>query len=620
MWRRLVFVLGLALIFSAAVYPARADGFAAWLGQYYNNPFLSPPVAFTRQDSGIAFNWGAGSPGAGVGVDNFSARWSATVFFTQGAYRFWAAADDNIRVTVDGQVVIDTFPMLQTGQLVSGDMALSAGSHTITVDYREQTGNAFAYLSWESLADGSQGPDFQIPGQQPVVPTPIVPVPNQPSQWTAQYYANNFLGGQPAVIVTEPSPNHNWGAGSPYPAIPADNFSARWTSVQTLNGGPYRITVRADDGVRVIVNGVLVINEWHDYTNQSYTADVNLIAGQNTITVEYFENAGDAFISFDMQPLSAVQPVVTPGLDFGGMWLAYYFANPNLTGTPVAIVSEASPTHNWGTGAPFPGMPADNFSARWTTIQNLNAGNYRASVQADDGVRVYVDGVRVIDQWHSATGETYTADFNLAAGPHTFVVEYYEAGGDAFINFTLGPATPTAPRPQPTSPAPGVEQPRETGATATVGIYRVNVRDLPTTRGSNVIAKINPNETYSVVGRTSDNSWWQLNVNGIFGWVFSRFVNVANTQNVPVTFREETIRPQPTGVTANVTTNVVIRSGPSTGSGILGNLTPGQTATVIGRTADSRWLQINYLGVNGWVAAFAVRLSGGSVGSLPVTG
>jgi uncharacterized protein YraI len=615
MGKRILWLIGLIFLFSLT-FTANADGFAAWTGQYFNNPYLSPPVAFTRQDSGITFNWGAGSPGAGIGVDNFSARWTASVFFPQGAYRFWAAADDNIRVTVDGQIVVDTFPLLQTGQLVSGDLGLNAGTHNIMVDYREQGGNAFAYVSWESLADGVQGPDFTVPGQPPPIPTPI---PNLPAQWTAQYYANNSLSGQPSVIVTEPNPTHNWGAGSPYPGLPSDNFSARWSSVQTLNGGIYRLTVRADDGVRVIVNGILVINEWHDYRNQTFTADVNVVAGQNSITIEYFENAGDAFITFDFQPASTVLPGSTPGLDFGSTWLAYYFSDANLTSTPVAIVSETSPTHNWGSSAPLPSVPADNFSVRWTTIQILAAGTYRATAQVDDGVRVYVDGTRVIDEWHGASGRTYSADFNLTAGPHTFVVEYYEAGGDAFITFTLGPATPVIAATQPPAAVPGVEQPRETGASATVGVYRVNVRDIPSTRGSNVIAKINPNETYSIVGRVSDNSWWQLNVNGVFGWVFSNYVNVANTQNVPITFREQTIRPQGTGVTATVSTNVVIRKSPSASGGSLGSLSAGQTATVIGRTADGRWLQINYLGVTGWVASFTVRVSG-NLSSVPITG
>ena len=62
----LVFVL--AAGFSAA--PAEAQS-ATWIGQYYNNAYLLDPPAFTRNDSAIAFNWGLGGPGDGVGVDNF---------------------------------------------------------------------------------------------------------------------------------------------------------------------------------------------------------------------------------------------------------------------------------------------------------------------------------------------------------------------------------------------------------------------------------------------------------------------------------------------------------------------------------------------------------------------
>ncbi|MBZ0305518.1 MAG: hypothetical protein K8I82_05570, partial [Anaerolineae bacterium] len=63
MGRLILLLVGLLLVFGNSFHMTQADGFAAWTGQYFNNPYLSPPVAFTRQDSGIAFNWGAGSPG-----------------------------------------------------------------------------------------------------------------------------------------------------------------------------------------------------------------------------------------------------------------------------------------------------------------------------------------------------------------------------------------------------------------------------------------------------------------------------------------------------------------------------------------------------------------------------
>ena len=80
--------------------------------QYYNNPTYRDHPAFTRNDANIAFNWGVNSPGNGVGSDNFSVRWATDVQLNPGTYRFYALADDNIRIVfnfVSFQPVIDTF-------------------------------------------------------------------------------------------------------------------------------------------------------------------------------------------------------------------------------------------------------------------------------------------------------------------------------------------------------------------------------------------------------------------------------------------------------------------------------------------------------------------------------
>src|SRR5207245_672669 len=79
--------------------------------------------------------------------------------------------------------------------------------------------------------------------------------------------------------------------------------------------------------------------------------------------------------------------------------------------------------------------------ARWTTqIVALTSGTYTFSANADDGIRVYVDGGLIIDQWHDASGIVYTASPFLTAGPHTVTVEYYENAGSAFVNVQLPPA------------------------------------------------------------------------------------------------------------------------------------------------------------------------------------
>src|SRR5690606_5009489 len=89
---------------------------------------------------------------------------------------------------------------------------------------------------------------------------------------------------------------------------------------------------------------------------------------------------------------------------------------------------------NWGTGSPDSRIPNDNFSARWTrTVDFGDEATYRFYAKADDGVRVWVDGERIIDEWHDSRGDvTYTADIRLD-GREEVRVEYYEREGGARV-------------------------------------------------------------------------------------------------------------------------------------------------------------------------------------------
>ena len=82
---------------------------------------------------------------------------------------------------------------------------------------------------------------------------------------------------------------------------------------------------------------------------------------------------------------------------------------------------------DWGYGAPAPGLPVDYFSVRWTRTLELQGGSYQFFAESDDGVRVWVDGQLIIDQWHNATGSTYSTTISLSSGVHEVRVEYYEA-------------------------------------------------------------------------------------------------------------------------------------------------------------------------------------------------
>jgi hypothetical protein len=117
-------------------------------------------------------------------------------------------------------------------------------------------------------------------------------------------------------------------------------------------------------------------------------------------------------------------------------WKGQYYANRDLSGSPVLVRNDVDVNFNWGDGSPAPGVPADNFSVRWTRTVDFDSGVYRFLARADDGIRVYVSGDLIIDQWHNGNGEQqYSADQTLT-GPHPIVVEYYEATGNALVSFT----------------------------------------------------------------------------------------------------------------------------------------------------------------------------------------
>ena len=59
------------------------------------------PTAY-RDDQEVDFDWRRGKPIAGVPVDNFSVRWTRTLSFAPGPYRFFTMTDDGVRLYIDG--------------------------------------------------------------------------------------------------------------------------------------------------------------------------------------------------------------------------------------------------------------------------------------------------------------------------------------------------------------------------------------------------------------------------------------------------------------------------------------------------------------------------------------
>lgn len=247
--------------------------------------------------------------------------------------------------------------------------------------------------------------------------------------WLATYWNNKQLEGSPVLQRYETTIDHNWGLSSPGSGVVSSDFSARWLGAIEVPAGLYRFTVTADDGVRVWVDDDLIINEWRDQAATTFSAVKSLSQGRHIVSVEYYENAGDALIRFTWAPES-----------FGsGEWQGEYFNNVNLVGSPIVIRYDSAINFDWGQGSPFPGtINSDMFSARWTRTVNFASGTYQFILRVDDGGRLWINDRLLIDAWRVQSPQTYAAVTSLS-GPANLRVEYFENTENAQIQLNWNP-------------------------------------------------------------------------------------------------------------------------------------------------------------------------------------
>ena len=232
--------------------------------------------------------------------------------------------------------------------------------------------------------------------------------------------------------------NFDWGLGSPDPSLPVDHFSARWTRSVSLPAGRWRFHAASDDGVRVVVDGLPIIDQWHIAAAVTYNTRVALSGGTHTLRVDYYDNTENARVRVWWEPDdgSATDPA------HAGAWRGDYFKNRDLSGTPVFGRDDPAVYFDWGEGGPGGGIGGQDFSVRWTRPMFFPGGRYLFKVKADDGVRLWLDGVAIIDEWHESAGQTaYTREIDVSNANHIVTVEYFQGAGTASVHLEWQPRT-----------------------------------------------------------------------------------------------------------------------------------------------------------------------------------
>ena len=115
---------------------------------------------------------------------------------------------------------------------------------------------------------------------------------------------------------------------------------------------------------------------------------------------------------------------------------AEYFKNVELKGTPDATCMENQIAHDWGTGVPLEGFPADGFSVRWTaTYVPVTNGLVRMTMCGRGGYRAYINDQLICTDHLPEREQVIEVE---AGKKYRLRVEYHNYGGDARIGLKAG--------------------------------------------------------------------------------------------------------------------------------------------------------------------------------------
>jgi uncharacterized protein YgiM (DUF1202 family) len=304
------------------------------------------------------------------------------------------------------------------------------------------------------------------------------------TNWTATIYPNTSFSGTPAIANGINGINFIFGTNpqtiAPIVNCPnspncADNFSIRFNSSQTFSAATYTFTVVSDDAVRLIVDGVTIINNFTPHAQTTDTATQNMTAGIHQLTVEYYEGIDKAVIQVQWGATGAIGT-----------------AGPSPTPGPTA------------TPAPT-GLPAIPGGAITATVIRAPVLNIRS------GPSAYSDrvGTALRGQTYRVIGRDEHARWFLLqlSGFQGWALGYYlyintnEFNAPVVSSFSLQ------------------GNPSAVSGTVAISYTTLKLRAQPTIYAEQT-GRITWGGTVGVTGRTRSGEWWRVVWKGTDGWAW----------------------------------------------------------------------------------------------------
>lgn len=323
------------------------------------------------------------------------------------------------------------------------------------------------------------------------------------NSWTASYWNNRDLQGHPVLVREEPAIDHNWWGLSPAPEVNVDNFSARWTRTHNFSAGTYRFKATMDDGMRVWVDGRLIIDAWEDGKVRTVEAEVALGNGPHNLTVEYYEFGGNAVAGFTWDMVSGT-PVTPP--------------------YPVQPMPPVRPMPPTAPGMPPSGnviYPTGEVKSPYLNLRSGPGTNYSVIAVLQQHTEVYIIARSSGSTWYLVKTQ---------AGPTGWVKRYYIHTN---YPFTSLPYAQDLQQPAPMPPSQPSQPSQKPSGWVNTGY--LNVRSGPGTN-YRAFAVVGSGTNVLLLGRSSGGSWLKVRIpTGAVGWVGRYYIATDYPiENLPV--------------------------------------------------------------------------------------
>lgn len=242
-----------------------------------------------------------------------------------------------------------------------------------------------------------------------------------------QYYyrvrANNGSGDSPysneANATTASGPPPAVPSGLSATAVSASQINLSWTD-NSNNENIFKVQRKTGAGGTWSQIGISL-------TNQNTFQNTGLAAG-----TQYYYRVLSNNTNGDSAPSNEANATTIGGGGTGTGLRGDYFANMTLSGSPTLTRTDATVNFSWG-ASPGGSVPGDQFSARWTgQVEAQYSQTYTFYTMSDDGVRLWVNGTQLVNNWTDHGPTENSGTIALTAGQkYNITLEFYENGGGA---------------------------------------------------------------------------------------------------------------------------------------------------------------------------------------------